>query len=78
LFGIHERKAFFVIREHQQIPVVELENPVWVETGETGETGDVFEQSVMLKSTADIEYTARRIIVKLNNKTRNGDDEIRQ
>lgn len=74
LFGIHERKAFFVIREHQQIRVVELEKPVWVGTGETG---DVFEQFVILKSTADIEYTARRIIVKLHNKTRNGDDEIR-
>ena len=31
----------------------------------------------MLKSAADVKYTARRIIVKLKKDTRNGDDEIR-
>jgi hypothetical protein len=74
LFGIHENGGFFVIREHQQMPVVELDDPVFVGSSETG---DVFEQSVMLKSATGVEYMARHIIVKLKNKTRNGDDDIR-
>jgi hypothetical protein len=74
LFGIQERGGFFVVREHQQIPVVELGDPVFVGFSETG---DVFEQSVMLKSATGVEYMARRIIVKLKENTRNGDDEIR-
>jgi hypothetical protein len=74
LYGIYERQAFFLIREHGQMPVFELEDRVFIGTSETG---DVFEQAVMLKSATGIEYKARRIIVKLNNKTRNGDDEIR-
>jgi IS4 transposase len=74
LFGIQERGAFFVIREHQQMPVVELDECVFIGTCETG---DIYEQKVMLKSATDITYTARRIIVKLKQKTRNGDDEIR-
>jgi IS4 transposase len=74
LFGIQDRDGFFVVREHQQIPVVELAAPVFVGFSETG---DVFEQSVMLKSATGVEYMARRIIVKLKENTRNGDDEIR-
>ena len=74
LFGIHENGGFFVIREHLQMPVVELDDPVLVGSSETGE---VFEQSVMLKSVTGVEYMARRVIVKLKSKTRNGDDEIR-
>jgi IS4 transposase len=74
LFGIQERGAFFVIREHQLMPVVELDERVFIGTCETG---DIYEQQVMLKSATDITYTARRIIVKLKQKTRNGDDEIR-
>ncbi len=74
LFGIYERQAFFLIREHGQMPVIELEDRVLIGTSETG---DVFEQAVMLKSATGVEYKARRIIVKLNKKTRNDDDEIR-
>ena len=73
LFGIHENGGV-VIREHQQMPVVELDDPVFFGSSETGE---VFEQSVMLKSATGVEYLARRIIVKLKNKTRNADEEIR-
>ena len=74
LFGIYERQAFFLIREHGQMPVIELEDRVLIGTSETG---DAFEQAVMLKSATGVEYKARRIIVKLNKKTRNDDDEIR-
>jgi hypothetical protein len=65
LFGIQERGAFFVIREHQLMPVVELDERVFIGTCETG---DIYEQQVMLKSATDITYTARRIIVKLKQK----------
>jgi hypothetical protein len=69
LFGIYERQGFFLIREHGQMPVVELGERVLIGTSETG---DVFEQAVMLKSATDVEYKARRIIiVKLKQKTRN-------
>jgi len=43
----------------------------------TGATGDIYEQQVMFKSATDITYTARRIMVELKQKNRNGDDEIR-
>jgi hypothetical protein len=75
LFGIHLKKAFFVVREHSQIPVVESGELEFIGSSETG---DVFEQRVTLKSTDEITYSARRIIVKLKNKTRDGDSEIRQ
>ena len=74
LFGIHERGGFFLVREHQLIPVVELGKRVFIGTSETG---DIYEQQVMLKSATDITYMARRIIIELKQKTRNGDDEIR-
>jgi hypothetical protein len=74
LYGIYERQAFFLIREHGQMPVFELEDLVFIGTSETG---DIFEQAVMLKSATGVEYKARRIIVKLKNKTRDGDSEIR-
>jgi Transposase DDE domain len=74
LFGIREQGGFFVVREHQLMPVLNPEELVFIGSSETG---DVFEQKVTLKSATDIEYSARRIIVKLNKKTRNDDDEIR-
>lgn len=74
LFGVQERRGYFVIREHQQMPVVELGEAVFIGTGETG---DIYEQPVLLKSATGIEYRARRIIVKLDNTTRNGDHELR-
>ncbi|MEI6744350.1 MAG: transposase [Methylococcaceae bacterium] len=73
-FVWYSRTGGGVVREHQQIPVVELYDPVFVGFSETG---DVFEQSVMLKSAMGFEYIARRIVVKLKENTRNGDDEIR-
>jgi hypothetical protein len=74
LFGIHLKEAFFVVREHSQIPVVKSGEPELIGASDTG---DVFEQMVTLKSTDKITYLARRVIVKLKNKTRDGDNEIR-
>lgn len=75
LFGIHQKGAFFVVREHASMPVIENGEPKKI--GES-ETGDVFEQTVTLSSPCKtMSYIARRIIVKLKNKTRDGDTEIR-
>ena len=74
LFGIQFRKAAFVIREHASMPVEELSPETFI--GDC-ETGQVYEQQVRLKSPEGETYLARRIIVKLNKKTRNGDNEIR-
>jgi IS4 transposase len=74
LFGIHLKEAFFVVREHSQIPVVQSGE---LELIDSSDTGEVFEQRVTLKSTDKITYSARRIIIKLKNKTRDGDSEIR-
>ena len=74
LFGIHQKEAFFVIREHSAMPVIEHGKAKKI--GEC-ETGDVFEQEVILMSPCKtVCFKARRIIVKLKNKTRNGDTEL--
>jgi len=73
LFGIHNQSAFFIIREHQGMPVEVLAEPVFIGKSDTG---DIFDQAVKLKSSLGNEYTARRIIIKLYKKTRNKDKEI--
>jgi len=73
LFGIHQKKATFVIRQHEQIPIEILEEKQFI--GLT-DTGKVYEQAVSLKSPEGKSYIARRITVKLNKKTRNGDNDI--
>ena len=73
LFGIATQSAFFIVREHQQMPVEVLSEERFI--GEC-ETGKIYEQDVQLKSPEGETYLARRIIIKLNQKTRNGDSEI--
>jgi IS4 transposase len=73
LFGIAQKNAFFIIREHQQMPVEVLSEERFIGAGETG---NIYEQAVQLKSPEDEIYLARRIIIKLKEKTRNGDSEI--
>jgi len=76
LFGVVAgREAQVLVREHKNLPVVELGavRPV----GKT-ETGRVFEQDVELVS-EDGEQTLRlrRVIVSLKGRTRDGDRELR-
>ena len=76
LFGVVAgREAQVLVREHKNLPVVELGavRPV----GKT-ETGRVFEQDVALVS-EDGEQTLRlrRVIVSLKGRTRDGDRELR-
>ena len=73
LYGIHEKEAYFVIRHHQKMPYISLCNEEFVGNSETG---TVFEQRVQIGSTDGKMYEARRIIVRLNKPTRNGETEI--
>ncbi len=71
LFGLADRKAFFVVREHKNLPVVVLgpERPV----GKTP-TGHVSEQDVELRSEDGLHVLRlRRVIVRLKAPTRDGD-----
>jgi IS4 transposase len=73
LFGIEQKKAVFIIREHAQMPVEVVSEARFICNTETGQ---IYEQDVTLKSPEGIVYSARRIIVKLNTETRDGDIEI--
>lgn len=73
LQGINEKGACFVIRQHRQMPYMSLSDEEFIGSSETGA---VFEQSVQLGSTDGKTYQARRIIVRLNNPTRDGEKEI--
>jgi IS4 transposase len=71
LFGIHQRKAFFLVRQHaQSAPWEPLSEPVYV--GEIA-TGRVFEQQVRLKGEKGEGLVVRRITIELKNPTRDGD-----
>jgi hypothetical protein len=73
LQGINEKGACFVIRQHRQMPYRSLSDEEFIGSSETGA---VFEQSVQLGSTDGKTYQARRIIVRLNHPTRDGEKEI--
>lgn len=72
LMGLAQKQAFFVIREHQNLPQQALEELQLVESSPTGE---VFEQRVQLNYQAQT-LTMRRVVVKLNQPTRHGDGQV--
>ena len=75
LFGIHDKKAAFIIREHGASP-----NPTELEPlREVGrvETGLVYEQAVMIEEETGRQLKLRRIELHLDEPTRNGDKVIR-
>jgi hypothetical protein len=75
LFGLAERRAFFITRQHAG-------HLVWRTCGRQRyvgrcDTGRVFEQQTILTNPkTGKELTVRRITVKLNKPTRDGDSEI--
>lgn len=73
LFGIKARGSGFVIREHGQLRFAPLE-------GQHGEvdtdTGQVSEQRVELTGACDRTLTLRRIRVRLNSPTRDGERQL--
>lgn len=73
LLGIEGRGAFFVIREHKKLPWRPLTKEKFV--GRT-ETGEVFEQYIVVADVSGNEYKFRRIHVRLKKKTRDGDSDI--
>jgi hypothetical protein len=73
LFGIHWRGASFAIRQHGNLPWQALNALVSIGPNETG---TVFEQSVQLIFNQTLSLTIRRIVVQLNQPTRDGDLQI--
>jgi len=74
LFGIDRREAFFVIRQHRS-------NAPWKPMGElrycgTIDGSEVWEQQVELTDDAGNSLIARRITLKLEKATRDGDKEL--
>lgn len=70
--GTADRGGFFVIREHAQVSVVS--KGTLHARGRT-DSGAVFEQSVTLKLD-DREVTVRRVVLRLDTPTRDGDTEM--
>jgi IS4 transposase len=73
LFGIEQRQAFFVIREHQNLPWEAL--TLLAEVGKT-ETGKVFEQKVQIINEQGAALEMRRVVIQLEQPTRHGDREV--
>jgi hypothetical protein len=73
LFGLHWRGAAMVIRQPGLLPWKALNDLVFVGHSETGA---VFEQSVQLIFNDTLKATLRRIVVQLNQPTRDGEVEI--
>ena len=73
LFGIKHRSAFFVIREHKKLPWRALTKEKFIGRIETGK---VFEQTIIVTDELENEHEFRRIHVRLNKSTRDGDSDI--
>lgn len=73
LFGIHQRQAYFIIREHLNLPWQTLEplQPVGV-----SQSGTVFEQAIEINDELGTPLQLRRIVVQLRQPTRHGDSEV--
>lgn len=74
VFGVRDRKAYFLIRQHAG-------NLHWAALGEPTPcgrcaTGEVYEQSVRLWAEDGREMVCRRITLKLDQPTRDGDTEL--
>jgi hypothetical protein len=73
LFGIEWKRAFFLVREHKNLPWTPISKLRYA--GRT-ETGEVFEQTVRLEhENGDILF-ARRVLIKLDKPTRDGEMEV--
>lgn len=74
LFGIHEKKGFFLVRQHANSLRWELVG----ERRELGrsERGMVYEQAVRLRNEQGQELSVRRITIQLDQPTRDGETEL--
>lgn len=73
LVGIDERSAYFIVREHEQVRFTPQE--AMVERGRV-ETGLVAEQRVVLTRAGHATLAVRRIAVRLDQPTRDGDQTV--
>ena len=74
LFGLKERKAFFITRQHGRMPWKPLAKP---RAAGRCDTGKVYEQTIELRHPETGKTThVRRITLRLNTPTRDGDQEI--
>jgi IS4 transposase len=71
--GIQKRDAWFIIREHSNYPFDLIGKEKYI--GKI-ETGTVYEQLILVRDQAGQEHTFRRVRVKLETETRDGDSEI--
>ena len=72
LFGVAERKGFFVIRQHAQLPVV---SEGTLRRRRRTDSGEVFEQTVTLRL-GERDLVVRRVVLRLDSPTRDGDAEL--
>jgi hypothetical protein len=72
LFGLSERPSHFAIRQHANLPVASA--GTLRKRGRT-ETGVVYEQGITLRR-GEQELKARRIVIRLDTPTRDGDIEM--
>lgn len=72
LLGVAVRDGFFVIRQHAQMPVT---SEGTLRRRGRIESGEVFEQSVTLRL-GEQELVIRRIVIRLDTPTRDGDAEL--
>jgi IS4 transposase len=73
LEGILERKSFFALRQHGNFPIA---SEGTLHRRGCGETGEVFEQSVTFHGANGRSIKIRRVLVRLDKPTRDGDTEV--
>jgi hypothetical protein len=73
LFGIERKRAFFLVREHKNLPFKAISKLRYV--GRT-ETGAVSEQTVRLEDEEGNLLFARRVVIQLDTPTRDGETEV--
>jgi len=73
LSGIEARSAYFIIRHHQKLAWEAAS--LLIEEGRI-ETGIVFEQRIRVRDEEGVTHLWRRIVLKLDQPTRDGDTEI--
>lgn len=72
LFGLHQRQAACLIRQHQRLPWRPLSE---LQPMGTSETGEVFEQAIEISHQGQV-LPLRRIVVQLFKPTRDGEHQI--
>ena len=72
LLGVAQKQAAFIIRQHQNLPTQEISELVAM--GRT-EGGELFEQTVVVSYQGSC-LRCRRVLVKLDKPTRNGETQI--